>query len=207
MRRVAVTGLGCVTPVGNNVNSFWDSLINGRHGFATITRYDASEMKVKIAGEVKDFKPEEYIEKSEIRKTDLYCQFALAAAAQAVADSGIEGNVTPERFGVYVGSGIGGFITMHKQADVLSSRGADRVSPFLVPMMIANMGSALIAIKYNARGVNLPVVSACATGTHSIGEAFRAVKHGYADVILTGGAEASVTQLGVVPSAARLLCV
>jgi 3-oxoacyl-[acyl-carrier-protein] synthase II len=154
-------------------------------------------MKVKIAGEVKNFAPEAYMEKGEVRKTDLYCQYALAAAAQAVEDGGIEGHVSPERFGVYVGSGIGGLMTTHKQADVLASRGADRVSPFLVPMMIANMGSALIAIRYNARGANLPVVSACATGTHSIGEAFRAIKYGYADAILTGGAEASINRLGI----------
>jgi 3-oxoacyl-[acyl-carrier-protein] synthase II len=197
MKRVAVTGLGCITPVGNDVCSFWDSLMNGRHGFGPITRYDTSAMKVKIAGEVKDFKPEEYIEKSEIRKTDLYCQYALAAAEQAVTDSNILGTVAPERLGVYIGSGIGGFNTMQKQAEVLASKGADRVSAFLVPMMIANMGSALAAIKYNARGVNLPLVSACATGTHSIGEAFRAIKHGYADAVLAGGAEASISMLGV----------
>jgi 3-oxoacyl-[acyl-carrier-protein] synthase II len=197
MKRVAVTGMGAVTPVGNSVTALWDSLVNGRHGIAPITRYDTSDMKVKIAGEVKGFKPEEYMEKGDVRKTDLYCQFALAAAAQAMEDSGIAGNIEPERFGVYMGSGIGGLITMHTQADMLAARGADRVSPFLVPMMIANMGSALIAIKYNARGANLPIVTACATGTHSIGEAFRAVKHGYADAVLAGGAEASISRLGI----------
>lgn len=197
MRRVVVTGLGCITPIGNNVNSFWDSLINGKHGFGEITRFDTSKMKVKIAAEVKDFNPETYMDKSEVRKTDLYAQYAIAAAAQAVAESGIVGNVEPERLGVYIGSGIGGLITLTNQTEVYLSKGTGRISPFLIPMMIGNMASALVAMKYNARGVNLPVVSACATATNAIGEAFRSIKHGYADAIITGGTDAGITPLSL----------
>ena len=197
MTRVVVTGLGCITPVGNNVASFWAGITSGKHGFGSITKFDASKLKAKIVGEVKDFNPEDYIEKSEIKRTDLYSQYAVAAAAQAVADSGINGAVSEDRFGVYIGSGIGGLTTLVNQAEVMFAKGADRVSPFLVPMMIANIASGLVAIKHNARGVNLPVISACATATHAIGEAFRAIKHGYADAILAGGAEASINPLGI----------
>lgn len=197
MRRVVVTGLGCITPVGNDVSSFWDSIINGRHGFAAITRFDTKKMKASIAGEVKNFHPEMYMEKAEIRKTDLYAQYALAAAAQAVDESGIAGHIDSERFGVYIGSGIGGINTFVKQSEVMLIKGADRISPFFIPMMIANMASALVAIRYNAQGANLPVVSACATATHAIGEAFRAIKYGYADAVLTGGAEAAVNPIAI----------
>jgi len=197
MRRVVVTGLGCVTPIGNDVNSFWDSLTRGRHGFGEITKFDASKLKVKLCAEVKNFTPEIYIEKSEIRKTDLNAQYAIAAAAQAAEDSGIVGAVEPEMFGVYIGSGIGGISTSTSQTEIMLNKGADRISPFLVPMMISNMGSALVAIKFDVRGVNIPIVSACATGTNAIGEAFRAIKHGYADAILAGGAEATINPLAV----------
>ena len=197
MKRVVVTGLGCVTPVGNDVNTFWQSLINGRHGFAEITRFDASDLKVKIAAEVKDFDPEAYMEKSEIRKTDLYAQYAIAAAAQAVDESGIAGKVDPGRFGVYIGSGIGGISTFMTEHEKLLTKGPQRISPFFIPMMIANMASALVAMKYTACGPNLPIVSACATSTHSVGEAFRAIKFGYADAIITGGAEATINPLAM----------
>ena len=196
MRRVAVTGLGCVTPVGNNVNDFWQSLIAGRHGIAKITRYDAAGMKAQLAAEVKDFDAEHYMPKTEARKTDLYAQYAIAAAAEAMADCG-ENAPDPERTGVYVSSGTGGIQTTLNQAEVLITRGAGRISPFFVPMMIVNMASALIAIKFNAKGPCLPVVSACATATHAIGEAFRAIKHGYADLIIAGGAEAAVNPLAM----------
>jgi len=197
MKRVVVTGLGCITPIGNDVNAFWQSLIDGKHGFGEITKFDASDLKTKIAAEVKDFKPEEYMEKGEIRKTDLYAQYALAAAAQAVEESEISGNIFPDRFGVYIGSGIGGISTFVNQTEVLLTKGAQRISPFFIPMMIANMASALVSIKYNAQGPNMPVVSACATATHAIGEAFRAIKFGYADAIITGGAEAAINPLAM----------
>jgi len=197
MKRVVVTGLGCITPVGNDVNTFWQALTAGKHGFGEITGFDASGLKVRIAAEVKDFIPEDYIEKSEIRKTDIFAQYALAASAQAVGDSGIAGNVEPYRFGVYIGSGIGGMSTYLTESEKLFTKGPQRISPFFIPMMIANMGSALVAMKYGAMGPNLPVVSACATGTHSIGEAYRAIKFGFADAIITGGAEATINPLAM----------
>ena len=196
-KRVVVTGLGCVSPVGNDTNSFWESLMAGRHGFSLISRFDTSGMKAKVAAEVKDFNAEDYIAKAEIRKTDRHQIFALAASAQAVTDSGIDGAVDPMRFGVYIGSGIGGLDTLVTQTGVMRDKGPDRVSPFMIPMMIANLASGLVAIKWNAKGVNLPIVSACATATHSIGEAFRSIKYGYADAILAGGAESCINPLGV----------
>lgn len=197
MNRVAVTGLGCITPVGNDVKTFWESLKDGKHGFGEITRFDTGAMKVKIAAEVKNFNPELYIDKNEIRRTDLYAQYALAAASEAVADSGITEKIEPERLGVYIGSGIGGITTLITECEKLFTRGPSRISPLFVPMMISNMASALVAIKYGARGPNLPVVSACATGTHAIGEAFRAIKYGQADAIITGGAEAAINALAI----------
>ncbi|MCL2071428.1 MAG: beta-ketoacyl-ACP synthase II [Oscillospiraceae bacterium] len=197
MKRVVITGLGCITPVGNNVSDFWQNVTAGKHGFATITKFDASDLKVNIAAEVKGFEPVDYMEKSEVRKTDLYAQYALAAAAQAVEDSKIAAQVAPDRLGVYVGSGIGGMITFVTETEKLLTKGPGRISPFFIPMMISNMASALVAMKYNARGPNLPVVSACATATHAIGEAFRAIKYGYADAIITGGAEATINKLSM----------
>ena len=197
MKRVVVTGLGCITPIGNDVTTFWQNLIAGKHGFGEITKFDASGLKAKIAAEIKDFNPEAYMEKSEIRKTDLFAQYALAAAAQAVEESNISGNISPDRFGVYIGSGIGGISTFINQTETLLTKGAQRISPFFIPMMIANMASALVAIKHNAQGPNLPVVSACATSTHAIGEAFRAIKFGYADAIITGGADATINPLAI----------
>ncbi len=197
MRRVVVTGLGCVTPVGNDVTSYWNSLIGGKHGIDFITKFDAGDMKVKIAAEVKAFQPEQYLEKSEIRKTDLYTQYAIAAASQAVEESGIADAVDKERLGVYIGSGIGGIGTFMTEHSKLLEKGPNRVSPFFIPMMIANMASAQVAMRYGAMGPNLPVVSACATSTHTIGEAFRCIKHGYADAILAGGAEATINPLAM----------
>jgi 3-oxoacyl-[acyl-carrier-protein] synthase II len=189
--------MGCVTPVGNNVSDFWQSVSAGKHGFADITKFDASELKVNIAAEVKGFDAAAYMEKSEIRKTDLFAQYALAAAAQSAEDSGIVGKVKPNRFGVYIGSGIGGMITFVTETEKLMTKGPSRISPFFIPMMISNMASALVAMKYKAQGPNLPVVSACATATHAIGEAFRAIKFGYADAIITGGAEATINPLSM----------
>ncbi|MGX8700764.1 beta-ketoacyl-ACP synthase II [Caproiciproducens sp.] len=197
MRRVVVTGMGVISPVGNTVESFWDSLAGGRSGIDFITKFDTADYKVKIAAEVKDFDPHDYMEKGEIRKTDLFAQYAVAAAAQAVEDSGILGKVEPERFGVYVGSGIGGMSTFINECDKLLKGGPRKVSPLFVPMMISNMASGNIAIKYNAQGPSLPVVTACATSTNAVGEAFRSIRFGYADVILAGGAEATVNPLAI----------
>ena len=197
MNRVVVTGLGCITPIGNDVDAFWTSLKNGKHGIGQISRFDASGMKVQIVAEVKDFIPEDYIEKSEIRKTDLFAQYGIAAATQAVEESGIIGKIAPERLGVYLGSGIGGMTTFVTETEKLLNKGPGRISPFFIPMMIANIAGALVAIKYNAQGPNLPIVTACATATHAIGEAFRAVKYGYADAVITGGTEATINPLAV----------
>jgi len=197
VNRVVITGLGCITPIGNDVKTFWENLIAGKHGFAKITKFDASELKTRIAAEVKNFNPEEYIEKSDIRKTDIYAQYAIAAATQAVEDSDIVGKIKPNRFGVYIGSGIGGISTFINETEKMLTKGAQRISPFFIPMMIANMGSALVAMKYDAMGPNLPTVSACASATNAIGEAFRAIKFGYTDAIVAGGADACVNPLAV----------
>lgn len=197
MKRVAVTGLGAVTPVGNDVPSFWESITAGRHGFGKITKFDPTGMKVSLAAEVKGFEPEKFIDKNEVKRTDLFAQYAIAAAAEAVADSNIAGRIDPARFGVYIGSGIGGISTLIAEEEKLLSRGPSRISPYFVPMMISNIASALVAIRYGAKGPSLPVVSACATGSHAIGEAFRAIKYGYADAIIAGGTEAAVNMLAV----------
>lgn len=194
MRRVVVTGMGAVTPVGNHLEEYWDSLAKGICGIDFITRFDASEKKVKIAAEVKNFDPLEYFEKSDLRKNDLFVQYAVAAAEQAMRDSGIKGTIDPERLGVYIGSGIGGILTTTENSDKLCM-GAKRVSPFMVPMMIANMASGTVSIRFQAKGPTLPVVTACATSSHAIGEAYRAIRHGYADAILAGGSEAAVCNL------------
>lgn len=196
-RRVVVTGLGAVTPVGNDVPTMWKNLVDGVCGIETITEFDTSDLKVHIAGTIKDFEAEKYIEKKEIRKTDLYCQYALAAAQQAVDDSGIMGTVDEERFGVYIGAGIGGLHTFYKNAVGMELGGAKKVSPFFIPMMIGNIATGNVAIRFKAKGVSLSVVSACATGTHSIGEAFHAIKDGYADAIIAGGAEAVIAPLTI----------
>ena len=197
MRRVVVTGLGAVTPVGNDVETMWNSLINGISGVDVITNFDTSDLKVKIAAQVKDFDATKYIEKKEIRKTDLYTQYAVAAAQQAVDDSGIMGKVDEDRFGVYVGAGIGGMHAFTDNVLAMDKGGARKVSPYFVPMMIANIAAGTVAIRFKAKGVCVPIVTACATGSHSIGEAFHAIKNGYADAIITGGAEAAVTPLSI----------
>ncbi len=197
MRRVAVTGLGAVTPVGNNVETAWSSIKSGKSGIDFISKFDTSDLKVKIAAEVKDFDPTEYIEKRDLRKTDEFTIYAVAAAQQAVDDSGIIGTVEPERLGVYIGSGIGGMQTFYANSIAMDHSGPRKVSPYFVPMMIGNMASGTVAIRFKAQGVCLPIVTACATGTHSIGEAFHAIKNGYADAIIAGGAEAAVTPLTI----------
>lgn len=174
MRRVVVTGMGVISPVGNDLESFWNNLTEGKNGVGMITRFDTTEQKVKVAAEVKDFEPTKYIEKSQVRKTDLFAQYALAAAVQAMEDAGLKSgeNIDAERLGVYVGSGTGGINTITEQCNKFAQSGPKHISPFLVPMMIGNIASGSIAIRFDAQGPNLPVVTACATSTHAIGEAF-----------------------------------
>ncbi len=197
MKRVVVTGLGAITPVGNDVKSFWDSLKAGKNGIDFITKFDTTDYKAKLAAEIKDFDASLYMEKGEIRKTDKFVQFALAATSQAVADSGISDNIDPERFGVYYGSGIGGFDTFIAEHNNLLNRGPSRVSPMFIPKMIYNIAAGNVAIKFGAKGPCVAVSTACATGTTAIGEAYRTIKHGYADAIIAGGVEASISELAV----------
>lgn len=197
-RRVVVTGLGAISPVGNSIAEMWKNLVDGVCGIETITEFDTTDLKVHIAGTVKNFVPEEFgIEKREARKLDIYCQYAIAAAQEAVDDSGILGNIDEERFGVYIGAGIGGLQTFVKNTVGMENGGAKKVSPFFIPMMIGNIATGNVAIRFNAKGVSLSVMSACATGTNSIGEAFHAIKDGYADAIIAGGAEAVVAPLTI----------
>lgn len=201
-RRVVVTGTGVISPVGNNIESFWNNLIEGYCGIEEITEFPTEDLPVKIAGTVKDFNPSDYeIEASFARKQDKFTLYAVAAAWQAVKESGLvasdEGNIDPSRYGVYVGSGIGGFTTQVRETEKIITDGAKWVSPLFIPTMIANIAAGNIAIRNNACGPCLPVVTACATSTHAIGEAYRAIKHGYADAIITGGTESCIIPLGI----------
>lgn len=196
-RRVVVTGLGAVTPIGNNVQETWNSMISGKNGIGPITKFDTSNYKAKLAAEVKDFDPRDYMDKMESLRTDRYTQLAIAASAQAVEDSGIEGTVEPERFSVALGVGIGGMETFEVEHTKLIEKGARRVSPLFIPMMIPNMAAGTIAIKHNCQGSVMPAVTACASGSNAIGEAMRLIKHGYADAALTGGAESTITPTAV----------
>ena len=186
MRRVVVTGMGAITPVGNDIDTMWANMLAGVNGVEKITSFDTSDLKVHLAGTVKNFEPEKYIEKRELRKLDIYCQYAIAAAQQAVDDSGILGNINEERFGVYIGAGIGGLHSFVNNVTALNEGGPRKVSPFFIPMMIGNIATGNVAIRFKAKGVSLSVMSACATGTHSIGEAFHAIKDGYADATIAG---------------------
>lgn len=197
MRRVVVTGMGAITPVGNDVETMWANMLAGVNGVEKITAFDTSDLKVHLAGTVKNFEPEKYIEKRELRKLDIYCQYAIAAAQQAVDDSGILGNIDEERFGVYIGTGIGGLHSFVNNVTALNEGGPRKVSPFFIPMMIGNIATGNVAIRFKAKGVSLSVMSACATGTHSIGEAFHAIKDGYADAIIAGGTEAVIAPLTI----------
>jgi 3-oxoacyl-[acyl-carrier-protein] synthase II len=196
MKRVVITGMGAISPVGNDIPTFWNNLKNGVCGIDTIRSFSTDDLPVKIAAEVKDFKPDSYgIDAATARKNDRYALFALAASNQAMEDSGLQ--IEPERLGVYIGSGIGGMNTFVAETTKMIQKGPQWISPLFVPMMISNIASGNVAIEHNAQGVCLPIVTACATGTHSIGEAFKAIKHGYADAIITGGAEAAVVPLAI----------
>ncbi len=202
-RRVVVTGTGVVSPVGNNTETFWKNLLEGVCGIDFITAFPTDDLPVKIAGEVKDFSPADYeIETPFARKQDKFTVYAVAAAWQAMKESGLVaaeegGNIDPFRLGVYVGSGIGGFNTQVRETVKLINEGAKWVSPLFIPTMISNIAAGNIAIRNNACGPCLPVVTACATSTHTIGEAFRAIRHGYADAIIAGGSEAAIIPLGI----------
>lgn len=199
MNRVVITGIGAISPVGNCIDTFWKNVTAGNIGIDRITRFDVTDYKAKVAAEVKDFNPLDYgLDKNQARRMDLFSQYAMAAAAQAMKDSGLQASgIAPERLGVYVGSGIGGMNTFYNETEKLLEKGPRRVSALFIPMMISNIAAGNIAIQYDAQGPCLPVVTACATSTHAVGEAFRAIKHGYADAIIAGGAEATIQPLAV----------
>ena len=197
MNRVVVTGMGALTPIGNSVAEYWENAVKGVNGIDLITKFDTSDSKYKFAGEVKNVDLTSAIEKSQLRKMDLFSQYAVYAAKEAVEDSGIIDNVEPERFGVYFGSGVGGFNTFVEDYSVFLEKGARRVSPLFIPKMISNIAAGNIAITFKAKGVNMAVSTACATGATAIGEAYRAVKHGYADAVICGGAEAAINSFAI----------
>ena len=200
-KRVVITGMGAITSIGKNINEFKESLFNGRCGISTIEGMDQfGPLSVHVAGMVKDFKPTELgMDPGSVRRSDKFSQFGICAAIQAMEQSGLKAdeNIAPGRLGVYVGSGIGGMQTFINQTLVLNNEGPKRISPLFIPMMIGNLGAGNIAIKFNAQGPCLPVVSACATSTHAVGEAFRAIKYGLADAIIAGGTEAAVNALAI----------
>lgn len=197
-RRVVVTGLGAVTPVGNDVNTFWNNIKSGISGIDFIKAFDTENFKVKLAAEVKDFDPSQYIEKKEVKRMEKFSQFAIASAVQAVEDSKLNlENIDKERFGVIVGSGIGGIGTIEKEQTKLLEKGPGRIQPLFIPIIISNMAAGNIAIRFGAQGVSTTIVTACATGTNSIGEAYRAIQNDLADIMIAGGTESSITPLSV----------
>ncbi len=197
-RRVVITGLGVVSPLGCDLNVFWQRLLAGTSGIRRITKFDASAMATQIAAEVVEFEIDKYIPKKEQRRMDPFCHYAVAAAKMAVVDSGLQfAGEDATRCGCMIGSGVGGLITMEEQHSVLLQRGPDRSSPFMIPMMIVNMASGLVAIEHGLKGPNTCVVTACASGTHSIGDATRQIQYGDADIMIAGGAEAVVCPLGI----------
>lgn len=196
-RRVVVTGLGVVSPVGSDMETAWNNLISGYNGIGPITYFDTTNYKAKLGAQVQGFDPMQYMDRSETLRSDKFAQYAMGAAVQAVEESGVIGTLPPERVAVYFGSGIGGLNTVSTEISKLESRGPHRVSPLCVPMMIANMAAGMIAIRYNCQGAALPAVTACASGSNAIGEALRVIRHGYADAVITGGAEASIVPVGI----------
>ena len=196
-RRVVITGMGIVSPVGCDLDTYRQNLLSGVCGIDRISRFDTADFKVKVAAEVKEFDPLAYMTKMEVKQTDLFTRYAIAAASQAMGMSGLAETVDANRFGVYFGSGIGGFTTFMEEYDVLQSRGNTRVSPHFVPKMISNIAAGQIAIRFGAKGPCIPVTTACATGTNAIGEAYRAIRHGYADAVIAGGSEASINPLAI----------
>ena len=197
-RRVVVTGIGAITPIGNNADDFWKGLKEGKCGIDTITAFDVSDFKVKLAAEVKGYNPEDYFDKRSARRLDKFAQFAMIAAREAMKDSGMtKENTDFDRVGVFIGSGMGGLETIEKENRVCFEKGYDKISPMYIPMVISNMATGNVAIDLGLRGESFSIATACASATHSIGEAYRAIKHGYQDAVFTGGTEASITPTGV----------
>ena len=197
-RRVVVTGLGCITPLGNSIESYWSGLLEGKSGASEITHFDASNMPVKFSCPIKDFNTDKYFDSKEMRKYDLFMQYGLAAGIDAINDSGLEDStVDKESVGVAIGSGIGGLPNIENTHSTYTKSGARRISPFFVPASIINMISGNLSIKYGYKGPNISIVTACTTGTHNIGESFRHIQHSYADVMICGGAEMASSPLGV----------
>lgn len=197
-RRVVVTGMGAITPIGNSVEEFWNGIKEGKTGFGSITYFDTADYRCKLAAEVKNFDPAQYMDKKSARRMEQFCQFAVAAAGQAIADAGlIMEQEDPYMVGCSVGSGIGSLQAMEREYDRLKEKGPGRVGPMLVPLMISNMAAGNVSIAYGLKGKSLNVVTACATGTHSIGEAYRTIQYGDADVMVAGGTESSITPIGI----------
>lgn len=197
-RRVVITGMGAITPIGNSVEEFWNSIKEGKTGFGSITYFDTADYRCKLAAEVKDFDPTQYMDKKSARRMEQFCQFAVAAAGQAISDAGLDmEQEDPYMVGCSVGSGIGSLQAMEREYDRLKEKGPGRVGPMLVPLMISNMAAGNVSIAYGLKGKSLNVVTACATGTHSIGEAYRTIQYGDADVMVAGGTESSITPIGI----------
>lgn len=197
-RRVVITGMGAITPIGNSVEEFWNGIKEGKTGFGPITYFDTADYRCKLAAEVKDFDPTQYMDKKSARRMEQFCQFAVAAAGQAISDAGLDmEQEDPYMVGCSVGSGIGSLQAMEREYDRLKEKGPGRVGPMLVPLMISNMAAGNVSIAYGLKGKSLNVVTACATGTHSIGEAYRTIQYGDADVMVAGGTESSITPIGI----------
>ena len=195
-RRVVVTGMGVISPLGSDLGEFWKRLTAGESGIGPVTRFDTTGYDTRIAGEVKDFRAEEYMDRKDARRADLFVQYAIAGTSKAVAQAGIQnGNVDPTRYGVVIGSGIGGIATFEDQHKNLMEKGPSRVSPFFIPMMISDMASGQVSIQFGAKGPNYCTVSACSSGAHAVGDAYRILQRGEADVMITGGTEAPVTPI------------
>ncbi len=197
MKQVAITGIGILSPLGNTTDEAWKNAKSGVSGIAPITRFDVSAFTTRIAGEVRNFRPEDFVELKEVKKLDIFSQYALAAAAEAWKNSGVSGAYQPERMGCLLGVGIGGLTTLEKYHSAYMEGGPRKISPFLIPAMISNLGPGNIAIKYGLKGVNFVITSACTSATHAIGEAYRMIKYGIQDCILTGGAESTITPIGI----------
>lgn len=197
-RRVVVTGMGAITPIGNNIEEFWNNIKRGKSGIDPITYFDTTDYRCKLAAEVKDFDPTQYMDKKSARRMEQFCQFAVAAAGQAITDAGLNmEQEDPYRVGCSVGSGIGSLQAFEREYDRLKEKGPGRVGPLMVPLMISNMAAGNVSIAYGLKGKSLNVVTACATGTHSIGEAYRTIQYGDADVMVVGGTESSITPIGI----------
>ena len=197
-KRVVVTGMGVISPLGTGLNKFWESLVEGKSGIDEITCFDTADLPTRIAGEVKDFNPESYIEKKELKRLDRFTQFAISATKMALEDSGLDlSTIDRTRAGVILGSGIGGSATWEEQHNVLLTKGSKRISPFFIPMMIVNMASGQVSMAFELKGPNFTIVTACASGTNAVGEAFKVLQRGDADIIISGGTEAPITELSL----------